>query len=79
MLEGVLVSVLEDVDVELAAENHVVVHGPRCDLGNFALGELEEGVAAGPGCLDGARDAQFGHLAKLLEEVLQLRLVEAFG
>ena len=63
--------------IQLAPKHHVVIHCFGRNLGNLALRELQEGVATRPCCLDGARDAQFCDLAKLLEEVLQFCLIEA--
>lgn len=78
MLEGILVGFLENVDIQLTTEEQVLIHGLGSDFTDLALSELKEGIASGSGCLDGTRDAQFSHLAELLEKVLELSLVETF-
>jgi hypothetical protein len=85
VLEHFAVGVLDHVDVETAAEDHVFVHGFGGNLRYFlsfafvfAL-ELEEGVAFRARRFLAARDAEFRHLAKLTEKSFELLFVETFG
>ena len=68
---------LHNVHVELASEQKIVIHCFCSNLSDLLLGELEEGVAAAACRLYRSRNAQFGHLTELLEEVLQLCLIKA--
>ena len=48
----VFVGFFKDVNVELAAKNHVLVHGFGSDFSNFSFSELQKGIASRSSSLD---------------------------
>ena len=85
VLEHVSVGVMDDVDIQVATKDLIIVHGFGSDLTDFLTGttvnslELKESIALSTGSLLASSYDQLGDIAELFKETLQFLLVETSG